>query len=143
MVFHQEQIKQIIPHREEFLLIDEITQMDSLKSATGIKYIKADDWFFKGHFPQYPVMPGVLILESLAQVFGCLILSQPEYQGKLGFFTGVKNAKFKGQVKPGDKLVLKVEVTALKSIFGVCEANAYVNDKLVCSAELSFAIGSK
>lgn len=135
----KEQIKKIIPHREPFLLIDEINDLIPAKSATGKLYVRPDFDFFKGHFPQKPVMPGVLIVESLAQVGAVVLLSDKNYSGKIAYFTGIKNAKMRRQVLPGDHLTLKVELTRLKLGFGLGNAQAYVGDELAVSCEISFA----
>ena len=135
----KEQIKKIIPHREPFLLIDEINDLIPAKSATGKLYVRPDFDFFKGHFPQKPVMPGVLIVESLAQVGAVVLLSDKNYSGKIAYFTGIKNAKMRRQVLPGDHLILKVELTRLKLGFGSGNAQAYVGDELAVSCEISFA----
>jgi len=136
---NKEQIKKIIPHREPFLLIDEINDLIPAKSATGKLYVRPDFDFFKGHFPQKPVMPGVLIVESLAQVGAVVLLSDKNYSGKIAYFTGIKNAKMRRQVLPGDHLILKVELTRLKLGFGLGNAQAYVGDELAVSCEISFA----
>jgi 3-hydroxyacyl-[acyl-carrier-protein] dehydratase len=140
MVLNLEQIKSIIPHRDPFLLIDEIIELESLSKATGIKYVKASDDFFKGHFPQKPVMPGVLIIEALAQVGAVILLSHQDYKGKIAYFTGIKNAKFRKSVLPGDTLILKCELTRIRSGFGIGLATAYVLDQLVCETEITFAV---
>lgn len=135
-------IKKILPHRDPFLLIDEVTEIEPLKRAVGKKYISKDEFYFKGHFPEYPVMPGVLILETMAQVGAVALLSDESFKGKIAFFAGVDGAKFRRQVRPGDTLVVECELTRLRSVFGVGKAYAYVDDQLVCEATLSFAIGS-
>lgn len=140
MILNLEQIKSIIPHRDPFLLIDEIIEMDSLRKAVGIKYVRETDDYFKGHFPSKPVMPGVLIIEALAQVGAVILLSDPVYQGKIAYFTGIKNAKFRKSVLPGDKLILKCELTRIRSGFGIGMAQAYVDDQLVCETEITFAV---
>lgn len=137
----KEEIKNIIPHREPFLFLDEITELIPLKKATGVKYVKPEDEFFQGHFPGKPVMPGVIIIESLAQLGAAILLCHPDYKGKLAFFTGIKNAKFRKSVLPGDKLILTCELTKIRLTYGVGIAKAYVNDQLVCEAEISFAVG--
>ncbi len=139
---NREEIKEIIPHRDPFLFLDEIHELETLHRAVGIKYVKADDYFFKGHFPEKPVMPGVLIIESLAQVGAVIILAHPEHKGKIVYFTGIKNAKFRRSVAPGDKLVLECTLTKLRSTFGFGAAKAYVDGNLVCEAEIAFAIGA-
>ncbi|MBN2268002.1 MAG: 3-hydroxyacyl-ACP dehydratase FabZ [Acholeplasmataceae bacterium] len=138
----KEDIKKIIPHREPFLFIDEIIELTPLHKATGVKYISEDEYYFKGHFPEAPVMPGVIIIESLAQVGAITLLSHPDYTGKLAYFTGIKNAKFRRSVLPGDKLILTCELTKIRGNFGFGKAQAFVDDQLVCETEISFAIGN-
>ncbi len=142
MNLNLEEIKAIIPHRDKFLLLDEIVDLKTKHSATGIKNITPEEYYFKGHFPEKPVVPGVIIIESLAQVGAVIILSDEQFKGKIAYFTGIKSAKFRKSVLPGDKLILKCEITKLRGVFGFGDAKAYVNDDLVCEAELSFAIGT-
>src|SRR4051794_22546755 len=104
------QIMQIIPHRYPFLLVDRIEELEAGKRAVGIKAISMGEPYFQGHFPDYPVMPGVLMVEALAQVGAVAMLVLPEYQGKIAFFAGINNVRFKRQVKPGDVLRLEVEL---------------------------------
>lgn len=137
---NQEEIKKIIPHREPFIFIDEILDIVPMSNATGIKYVLPDEFFFKGHFPQKPVMPGVIILEAMAQLGAVILLSHPDHKGKVGYFTGVKKAKFRKQVLPGDTLKLQCELTKIKGPFGYGEAKAYVDDQLVCEAVFSFVV---
>jgi len=141
MNLNREQIKNIIPHRDPFLFLDEIRDLEVLKKGTGIKYVKADDYFFEGHFPEKPVMPGVLIIESLAQVGAVILLSHPDYEGRIVYFTGIANAKFRKSVLPGDTLELYCELTKIRRGFGFGSAKAYVGGELACEAEISFAIG--
>lgn len=141
-MLNQTQIKQILPHREPFLLIDEITFLEPLKKAVGVKYVKIDEDYFRGHFPEKPVMPGVLIIESLAQVGAVALLSSETYQGKLAFFTGIESAKFRKSVLPGDVLTLECEITRIRGPFGFGQGKAYVNGELVCEANISFAVGN-
>ena len=138
---NKDAIKDIIPHRDPFLLIDEIIEMEAGKKITGMKYVKADEYYFAGHFPKEPVMPGVLIIEALAQTGAVAILSMPEHRGKTAYFGGIKNARFRQKVVPGDTLRLEVELHRLRSSTGTGEAKAYVDDKLVCECDILFAIG--
>lgn len=134
-----EQIKAIIPHRYPFLLIDKITEMDETR-AVGYKNVTANEPFFQGHFPDYMVMPGVLIVEALAQVGAVAILNKDENKGKLGMFAGIDKCRFKRQVKPGDTLKLEVEIVRLKGPIGKGKAVATVDGELACEAEIMFAI---
>ena len=140
MKLDQEQIKTIIPHRDPFLMIDEIIELESLKYGVGLKKVKQTDDYFKGHFPSKPVMPGVLIIEALAQVGAVILLSHPDYQGKIAYFTGIKSAKFRKSVLPGDTLTLKCELSRIKSGFGFGTATAYVDGHVVCQTEITFAV---
>ncbi|MCM8815217.1 MAG: bifunctional UDP-3-O-[3-hydroxymyristoyl] N-acetylglucosamine deacetylase/3-hydroxyacyl-ACP dehydratase [Candidatus Omnitrophica bacterium] len=139
-VLEVEDIERIIPHRFPILLVDRIIELEEDKRVIGIKNVSANEWFFQGHFPGRPVMPGVLIVEAIAQVAGVLMLSKKENQGKLAFFMSIEQAKFRRAVKPGDQLVLKVEVSRLKSRVGQVHGKAYVDDKIACEATLTFAL---
>ncbi|QOR34631.1 3-hydroxyacyl-ACP dehydratase FabZ [Clostridium sp. 'deep sea'] len=140
-MFNKEQIKQIIPHRHPFLLIDEITDLIPGKVAVGKKHVKIDEYYFQGHFPQEPVMPGVLIIEALAQTGAVALLSMPEFKGKIAYFGGIKKARFKDKVMPGDTLELSTELTSMKGRVGIGKGIAKVNGKIVATAELTFAVG--
>lgn len=139
-VLTYDEIKQIIPHRYPFLLIDRIVELAEGKHAVGIKQVSGNEPFFQGHFPEYAVMPGVLIIEALAQVGAVALLKMDEYQGKIAFFAGIDNCRFKKQVTPGDTLKLEVEITKLRGPIGKGKAVATTNGELVASAELTFAI---
>ena len=136
------EIMEIIPQRQPFLLIDTIEEMEEGKRAVGKKCVSYNEPFFAGHFPQEPVMPGVLIIEALAQVGAVAILSQPEWKGKTAYFAAIKEAKFKGKVVPGDVLMLETEIIKVKGPIGVGSAKATVDGKVVAQAELTFAIGN-
>ncbi|MFV8826365.1 3-hydroxyacyl-ACP dehydratase FabZ [Alkalihalobacterium sp. APHAB7] len=135
-----EEIKEIIPHRYPFLLIDRILEVEEGQRAVGLKNVTANEEFFNGHFPDYPVMPGVLIIEALAQVGAVAILKKEENRGKLAFFAGIDNCRFKEQVKPGDQLRLEVEIVRLRGPIGKGKATATVDGKIVCETELMFAL---
>ena len=136
-----EQIQEIIPHRHPFLLIDKVEDYEPGEYAVAYKAVTYREDFFKGHFPQKPVMPGVLILEALAQAGAVAILSVPENQGKIAFFGGVSKCRFKGMVFPGDTLKLETKIIKVKGPMGIGEATASVDGKVVVKAELTFMIG--
>ena len=140
MELNVDQIEALLPHRYPFLLVDKIVECTPGQGAKGIKCVTANEPFFQGHFPGYKVMPGVLIIEALAQVGAMAILSVPENQGKLALFGGIKNARFKQQVRPGDVLELECELTAQRGPVGFGTATAKVNGKTACKAELTFAL---
>ena len=135
------QIAEILPHRYPFALVDRVLDYEPGQWAIGRKCVTRNEEFFNGHFPAQPVMPGVLLLEALAQTGAVAILSQPEWKGKTAYFAGINKAKFKQKVVPGDTLVLETEIIKVKGPIGVGQATAKVNGKLACSAELTFAIG--
>ena len=139
MLMDKEQIKEVIPHREPFLLVDEVQEMEVGKSIVATKYVKEDEYYFQGHVPGQPIMPGVLIVESLAQAGAVALLSMPENRGKLAVFGAIKNARFKKQVTPGDELTLRVTLDRLRKSTGTGIAEAYVGDELACKCEIMFA----
>lgn len=138
-----EQIQEIIPHRYPFLLVDRILEVEEGNLAIGIKNVTMNEPYFVGHFPGYPVMPGVLIVEALAQVGAVVMLKMEQNQGKLALFAGINNFRFRGQVVPGDTLTLIVEITRLKGTLGKGGATAKVGDKVVAEGELMFALSDR
>ena len=141
MVMDINEIMSIIPHRQPFLLIDRIESMEEGKSITALKNVSYNEPFFAGHFPQEPVMPGVLMVEALAQTGAVAILSLEENKGKIAYFGGIKNCRFRGKVVPGDKLRLETTIIKCKGPVGVGHAVASVDGKVVVDAELTFMIG--
>ncbi|HLR67744.1 3-hydroxyacyl-ACP dehydratase FabZ [Virgibacillus alimentarius] len=135
-----QEIKATIPHRYPFLLVDKVTEMEEGKRVVGLKNVTANEPFFQGHFPEYPVMPGVLILEALAQTGAIAVLHMEQNQGKIGFLAGVDKCRFKRQVKPGDQLQLEVEITRVKGSIGKGKGIATVDGEKACEAEIMFAI---
>lgn len=138
-----EAVKKAIPHRFPFLLIDRVTITDPEKSAIGIKCVSGNEPFFQGHFPDKAIMPGVLIVEALAQVACALFLSKPEFKNKLAFFMGMEDIKFRKPVVPGDRLELKIELLKMRDKFGKARGEAFVDGKLVTEAVFSFAVVDK
>ncbi len=135
------EIMEIIPHRYPFLLIDKVLEIEEGKKIIAIKNVTMNEQFFQGHFPVEPVMPGVLIIEAMAQAGACAILSMDEYKGKIAYFGAINNAKFRDKVVPGDTLRLEVELVKLKKVAGIGKGIAYVGDKKVAEAEFTFMIG--
>ena len=135
------QIMEILPHRNPFLLIDTVEELVPGQKAVAKKNVTMNEPYFVGHFPGNPVMPGVLIIEALAQTGAVAILCQDEWKGKTAYFAGINNAKFKQKVVPGDTLELSTEIIKVKGTIGVGKAVAKVNGKVACMAELTFAIG--
>ena len=140
MQLNSNEIQQILPHRYPFLLVDKIVELEPGKSAKGIKCVSANEMQFMGHFPQMHVMPGVLIIEALAQTGACAILCEEENKGKITFFGGIKNARFRKQVVPGDVLELSCEIISRRGPVGIGKAIATVDGKVAVTAELTFAI---
>ncbi|MBX8945497.1 MULTISPECIES: 3-hydroxyacyl-ACP dehydratase FabZ [Lysinibacillus] len=137
-----QQLQAILPHRYPFLLVDRIVELEEGKRAVGLKNVTINEAFFKGHFPQYPVMPGVLIVEALAQVSAVIMLTKAGNEGRLGLLAGIDHCRFKKQVKPGDQLHLEVEITRVKGAVGKGRGIALVDGEIVCETDLVFAFGS-
>ena len=139
-LMNKEQIMEIIPHRDPFLLIDTIEEMEPGQRVVATKYMKEDEFWFKGHFPEKPVTPGVLMIEMLAQAGAGCILSQPEFKGKIALFAGIDKAKFRKQVVPGDVLDLEVEIISQRGPIGIGKAVASVDGKKAVTCEIKFAV---
>lgn len=140
-LYTAKEIMEILPHRAPFLLIDTIEELEPGVRALGKKCVSMNEPYFQGHFPGNPVMPGVLIMEALAQVGAVAILSQPEWKGRTAYFAGIDKAKFRKKVLPGDVLMLEMTIIKVKGPVGIGKAVATVDGKVVAEAELTFAIG--
>lgn len=141
MLYNKVQIEEILPHRYPFLLIDRIEEINETnQTIIGTKCVTANEYFFQGHFPNYPVMPGVLIVEALAQTGAVYLLSQSENKGKLALFAGINKVRFKKQVIPGDVLTLTVTMIRQKASIGVAKVEAKVGEQLACQGEILFAL---
>lgn len=134
-------IQKILPHRFPFLLVDRIVELEPGKRAVGLKNVTINEHFFQGHFPSYPVMPGVLIVEALAQTGGIALGTLEEYQGRIAFFAGIDKVRFKRQVKPGDTLRLEAELTQLRRSIGTASVTATVDGDIACKGDIMFALG--
>ena len=138
-----EQIQALIPHRPPFLLLDRVIEIESTKRIVALKTVSLDqDWYLQGHFPGYPVMPGVLIVEAMAQAGAVLLMHDPAHAGKLPLFARIDNCRFRQQVRPGDALRLELEVTSFRDPVGKAHARALVGDSLACEVDLTFALGN-
>ena len=141
MIMDVKQIQEILPHRYPFLLVDRVLEMEEGKRIVASKAVTMNEYFFQGHFPQEPVMPGVLIMEALAQTGAIAVLSMEQNKGKIAYFGGMNKVKFRNKVVPGDVLTLEMEIINLKSRAGVGKGTAYVDVKKVSEGELTFMIG--
>ncbi|MBA2776157.1 MAG: 3-hydroxyacyl-ACP dehydratase FabZ [Thermomicrobiales bacterium] len=133
-------IRKIIPHRYPFLLVDRIIELTPGERAVGIKNVTANEEFFQGHFPDFPVMPGVLIVEAIAQVGAVAMLSKPEFEGQLALFAGIDKVRFKRQVKPGDSILIKVELGQVRRNIGTGTGTATVDGDVACKGDFMFAL---
>lgn len=139
--FNNNEIQEVIPHRYPFLLVDKAEIIVPGKKGIGYKNVSIGEPFFQGHFPEEPIMPGVLIVEAMAQVGAIVLLSQEEFQGKTPYFAGINKVRFKRKVVPGDILKMEVEIVKLRGSIGIGQGKAYVEDELACEGEFLFAIG--
>jgi 3-hydroxyacyl-[acyl-carrier-protein] dehydratase len=136
----REYIKNTIPHRDPFLLIDKIIDMEPGKRIKALKYVRQEEYYFKGHFPSNPIMPGVLMVEAIAQAGAVSLLMLPENKGKLVLFAGIDRARFKRIVRPGDELVIEVEMEDFKRKIGKAKGKATVGGDIACTVEIMFAL---
>ena len=138
--FGQDVIESILPHRPPFLLIDEVTELEPGRRVAARREVRADDWWFSGHFPERAVMPGVLIVEAMAQAGAVAVLIEEENRGKIAFFAGIDDCRFKRVVEPGDTLSLVCEIDTVRGPIGRGRATAHVGDELAARGTLTFAV---
>lgn len=136
-----EEITSILPHRFPFLFVDKVEIEEEGKKGIGYKNVTMNEYYFQGHFPERPVMPGVIIIETMAQVGAVILLSKEEFKGKIPYFAGINKFRFKRVVKPGDTLRMEVEITKLRGSVGIGEGKAYVGDEVAAEGEFMFSIG--
>ena len=140
MILDINEIQKILPHRPPMLLVDRIIELEPFKSAVGIKNVTMMEPHFRGHFPDHPIMPGVLILEAMAQVGGIAMLYPEQNRGKIALFGGMENVKFKRPVVPGDQLIMKAELLRVRGDFGKLHAESYVGDQFAAQGDFTFAL---
>jgi 3-hydroxyacyl-[acyl-carrier-protein] dehydratase len=138
--FGRDVIESILPHRDPFLLLDEVTELEPGRRVVARREVRADDWWFPGHFPERPVMPGVLIVEAMAQSGAVAVLVEEENRGRIAFFAGIDDCRFKRIVSPGDTLTLTCEIDAMRGPIGRGKATAHVGDELAARGTLTFAV---
>lgn len=139
-MIESQEIQKIIPHRYPFLLVDRIIELEEGKRAIGIKNVSGNEPYFQGHFPNYPIMPGVLIMEALAQVGAVVVLKKPEFAGQIALFAGLDEVRFRRPVFPGDTLRLEVELTKFRGSLGIAMGKAFVGEELAAQGKLTFAL---
>ncbi len=140
-MFDINQIKAMLPHRYPFLLVDRVLELVPKRRLVALKNVTANEQFFNGHFPQRPVMPGVLIIESMAQAAGLVMLSEEEHKGKIPYFTGIDKARFRKPIVPGDQVIIEIDVIRIKGNVGRAKAVAKVDNQVATEAELMFVMG--
>lgn len=140
MILSVSDIQKILPHRSPFLLVDRITELEPMKRATGIKNVTMTELHFQGHFPGNPIMPGVLILEAMAQVGGVAMLYPEENRGKVTFFAAMENVRFRRPIVPGDQLKMTAELIKMRGSIGKLHCEAYVEDQMVAQGDFTFAL---
>ncbi len=140
-MFDINQIKTMLPHRYPFLLVDRVLEFEPKKRLVALKNVTVNENFFNGHFPTRPVMPGVLIIESMAQAAGLVMLAEEEHKGKIPYFTGIDNARFRRTIVPGDQIIIEIDIIRLKGNVGRAKAVAKVEDQIATEAELMFVMG--
>ena len=138
--FGRDVVETILPHREPFLLIDEVTELEPGRRVVARREVRADDWWFRGHFPGRPVMPGVLIVEAMAQTGAVAVLAEEENRGRIAFFAGIDDCRFKRVVEPGDTLTLACEIETVRGPIGRGKATAHVGDQLAARGTLTLAV---